>query len=268
MQLINWLTLHENFINQLWVFVLISMAVLYFVCNLLPDRIVGNILPLHNVFRPKENVDLDYQSIGYAMLHTKWITRFTHYTIILDTMLWFVVFQSWHWSVPYIVLLAILVQSLFIGEKKFGVSFILMGLATCAGAYGFIQFAGMHNALLVSKVILMTGGLVRMIGHSAELMPPLLLEDSDQFVKLSVKNITWKIPVVAFIGIIAEFASGLPTRLFPVQINFLYQKLFRVNPETTLPWQEIEVSARKVLTGGYSESDALRNYYNSIMKDA
>ena len=68
MQLLNWLAQHETTINYFWWFTLISMAVLYFVCNLLPDRLVGNILPLHNVFRPKKNVDLDYQSIGYAIM--------------------------------------------------------------------------------------------------------------------------------------------------------------------------------------------------------
>ena len=73
MQLLHWLTQYESIINPLWWFTLISMATLYVVCNLLPDNIVGKLLPLHNVFKPRTNVDLDYQSIGYAMLHTKWI---------------------------------------------------------------------------------------------------------------------------------------------------------------------------------------------------
>ena len=267
MQVFNWLAQHETIINQLWLFTLIAMGVLYFACNLMPDRIVGNILPLHNVFRPRKNVDLDYQSIGYAMLHTRWITRITHYTIILEVVLWFVIFQSWHWSFPFFVLFAILLQSLFIGDIKFGICFVLMGTATFIGSIYVIQFAGLSNAVLLSKVVLMMGGLIRMIGHSAEPMPPLLLEKSDQFVKLTPKNITWKIPVVAVIGYVAEFGSALPTRLFPVQINFLYQMIFRVQPQTTSPWQEIEASAKKVLTGGYSKLNTLGNYYNSVTNE-
>ena len=54
-----------------------------------------------------------------------------------------------------------------------------------------------------------------------------------------------------------EFSSALPNRLFPVQVNFLYQTIFRVQPEVTLPWKEIEGSAKKVLTRGYSELNAL-----------
>jgi hypothetical protein len=268
MQLINWLVQHENIVNQFWLFTLISMAVLYFVCNLLPDRLVGNILPLHNVFRPRKNVDLSYQSIGYAMLHTKWITRLTHYTIIIDVILWFVIFQSWHWSIPFVVLFIILIQALFIGDMKFGLSFILMGTVTFLCAICFMHLAGAQNAVVFSEVGLMMGGLWRMIGHSAEKMPPLLLEKSDQFVKLTPKNITWKIPVVAVIGYVAEFSSALPTRLFPVQINFLYQTIFRATPQATLSWHEIEASAKKVLNGGYSELSSLRNYYHNIVKDA
>jgi hypothetical protein len=98
-------------------------------------------------------------------------------------------------------------------------------------------------------------------------MPPLLLDNSDKFVKLSYKNINWKIPIVGFIGVIAEFGSGLPNRLLPVQVNFLYQTIFRVNPQTTLPWKEIEVSAKAVLIGGYSQLNTLHTYYNNVVKD-
>ena len=268
MHFLNWLAQHATIINYLWVLTLVAMVALYIVCNVLPDRIVGHYLPLHNVFKPHTNVDLDYQSIGYAMLHTRWITRITHYTIIFEVMLWFVVFQSWHWGVPVMALVAISIQSLFIGDKKFGLCFILMGTATFAAATYFIYVLGLQNAVLLSKVLLMMGGLMRMVGHSWELMPPLLLNKSDQFVKLTAKNVNYKIPLVAVIGYVAEFSSALPNRLFPVQVNFLYQTIFRVKPQTTLPWSEIELSARKVVAGGYSELNTLHAYYNSIKKDA
>ena len=125
----------------------------------------------------------------------------------------------------------------------------------------------MPNAVLVAKVVLMMGGFIRMLGHSAELVPPLLLNKSDQFVKLSSKNINYKIPLVVLIGYIGEFASGLPTRLFPVQVNYLYQTIFRVNPHKTLSWKEIDSSSKEVLTGGYSKLHKLGNYYNSVMQN-
>ena len=266
MQLLNWLAQHATIINPLWLFTLISMAVLYVICNLLPDRIVGNFLPLHNVFKPRTNIDLDYQSIGYAMLHTKWINRFTHYSIGFDVILWFVIFESWHWSVPFIVLALILVQSLLIGDIKFGLCFVLMSAVTFAGALGIIHFAGMQDAALLAKVVLMADGLMRMVGHSAEFMPPLLLDDTDRFVKLTPENINYKIPLAAAIGYVAEFGSGLPTRLFPVQVNFVYQRVFRGTPRKGLSWSDVEASAKKALTGGYYQLETLGNYYNSVTK--
>ena len=124
--MINYLYQYEAIINQIWLATLVSTLVLYVSCNVLPDRIVGQFLPLHNVFKPETNIDLDYQSIGYALLHTTWATRITHSTIIIEAVLWFVIFENWHWSVPYIALLLILIQSVFIGDKKFGLFFILM----------------------------------------------------------------------------------------------------------------------------------------------
>ena len=90
-----WIASYATIINQIWTFTLIAMLVLYIVCNVLPDRIVGKYLPLHNVFKPQTNVDLNYQSIGYALLHTTWATRITHSTIIIEAVLWFVIFDSW-----------------------------------------------------------------------------------------------------------------------------------------------------------------------------
>ena len=256
---------YETIINQMWTFTIIAMLVLYIVCNVLPDRIVGQFLPLHNVFKPQTNVDLDYQSIGYALLHTTWATRITHSTIIFEAVMWFVVFESWHWSIPFFTLALILLQSVVIGDKRFGLFFMIMGVATFSSATYVIQFLGGANAVLLAKSVLMLGGLMRMLSHSAELVPPLLVNKTDQFEKLTAKNINWRVLLASPIGYIGEFGSSLPNRILPVQVNYIYQTVFGVKPETTLPWQEIEVSAQKVLIGGYTKLNSLRDYYNSVV---
>jgi hypothetical protein len=266
MEFINWLIKSETIINPLWAFTLTSTVVLYIFCNVLPDRIVGQFLPLHNVFKPQTNVDLDYQSIGYALLHTTWVTKLTHSTILIEALLWFVIFDSWHWSIPFIALATILIQAFFIGDKKFGLFFILAGLITFGGALYVVQLVGMPRAVLLAKVILMLGGLLRMLSHSAELIPPLLVNRSDQFVKLTTKNINWKVPLSSVIGYVGEFGSSLPNRILPVQVNYLYQTIFALKPEKTLSWKEVDVSARKVLAGGYSQLTALQNYYNTVVE--
>jgi hypothetical protein len=267
MEFLNWLSRYENSINQIWVITLIAMVVLYILCNVLPDRIVGQFLPLHNVFKPETNIDLDYQSIGYALLHTTWATKLTHSTIIIEVVLWFVIFDSWHWSIPYVGLLLIIIQSIIIGDKKFGFFFLLMGFTTFGVALFTIQFLGVQNAVLVAKVVLMLGGLMRMLSHSAELIPPLLVNKTDQFEKLTAKNFNWKVLLSLPIGYVGEFGSSLPNRILPIQVNFIYQTIFGLKPETTLPWNDVETSAQKVLNGGYSKLSSLRKYYESVVKN-
>ena len=267
MTIINWLSQSEAMINQIWVVTLIAMVVLYIVCTVLPDRIVGQFLPLHNVFKPETNIDLDYQSIGYALLHTTWATRITHSTIIVEAVLWFVIFESWHWSLPFVALALIGIQSVLIGDKKFGFFFMLMGVLTFGGAVYFSQFMGIANAVLLAKVVLMLGGLMRMLSHSAELIPPLLVNKTDQFEQLTAKNINWRVLLSSPIGYVGEFGSSLPNRILPVQVNYIYQTVFGVKPETILPWHEVETLAQKVLIGGYSKLNSLRNYYDSVVKN-
>jgi hypothetical protein len=266
MEQIQWLTNNSAIINQLWFFTIIAMVVLYVVCNVLPDRIVGQFLPLHNVFKPETNIDLDYQSIGYVLLHTTWATKITHSTIIIEAVLWFVIFENWHWSIPFIALSAILIQSVFIGDKKFGFFFIIIGILTYLAAIFSIQLIGLSNAVLLSKTLLMLGGLMRMLSHSAELIPPLLINNTDQFEKLDPRKITFRLLLSSPIGYIGEFGSSLPNRILPIQVNYIYQTFFGIAPEKNLAWNEVKESAQKVLTGGYSKLNSLKNYYESVVK--
>ncbi|MFY7912814.1 MAG: hypothetical protein ACOVO2_24815 [Emticicia sp.] len=267
MALFDWLSQYEATINQIWLFTIISTVVLYVVCNLLPDKIVGKFLPLHNVFKPQTNIDLDYQSIGYVLLHTTWATRITHSTIIIEAVLWFIIFESWHWSIPFIALLTILVQSFFIGDKKFGFFFIIIGILTYFAAISCIQLIGFSDAILLSKVLLMLGGLMRMLSHSAELIPPLLINETDQFEKLDPKKITFRLLLSSPIGYIGEFGSSLPNRILPIQVNYIYQTIFRITPEKNLAWSEVKDAAKMVLKGGYSKLNSLKNYYESVVKN-
>jgi hypothetical protein len=265
MKLINWLSEYASTINQIWFFTISGMFALYIICNVLPDRWVGRLLPLHNVFKPSTNIDLNYQSIGYAMLHRSLFSKITHASIIIESVLWFVVFQTWHWSISLVVLIAIVIQSVFIGDRKFAIFFILAGILSYLASQFGIKILGLEQAALLSKLILMLGGLMRMLSHSAELIPPILLNDSDQFQKLTAKNINLRVLLASPIGYVAEFSSSLPNRLLPVQVNYLYQNILKIKPQTTQSWKDIDNSAQLALNGGYKKLSGLRKYYESVM---
>lgn len=255
---------HENTLNILWWTSVGMMGTLYVITNFLPARIIGKILPLHIVFKPKENIDLDFQSVGYAMLHKTWFARISHYTIFFDAFLWFIVFQYWHWSVAVIVMLLIIVQSILIGDRKFLVSFITMGAVVFGISYWLGTALGWHNAYLMAITGLMFGGWVRFLGHTIEPIPPMVLDDTDQFVKLTPKTFNWKIIALVLIGYIAEFSSALPNRLFPVHVNYLYQFLLRLKPEKTMKWTDVEALSEEAFQGGYRKIQALHDYYEKV----
>jgi hypothetical protein len=141
-----------------------------------------------------------------------------------------------------------------------------VGIFTFVGAIYTSQFLGSQNAVLLAKFVLMMGGLMRMLSHSAELIPPLLVNQTDQFERLTAKNINLKVLFSSPIGYIGEFGSSLPNRILPVQVNYIYQTVFGVKPETTLPWNAVESSAKSVLLGGYLKLGSLKDYYESVMK--
>jgi hypothetical protein len=92
------------------------------------------------------------------------------------------------------------------------------------------------------------------------------VNQTDKFEKLTAKNINWKVLLSSPIGYVGEFGSSLPNRILPVQVNYIYQTVFKVKPQTTLSWHEVELSAKEALIGGYSKLNSLRDYYNSVVK--
>ena len=97
------LAAHQDAIMIIWWATLGLTAFLYLASYLIPAKWIGGVLPFHTAFHADKNADLDFQTIGYAMVHQKWFSRITHGTIFWDAFLWFVVFYYWHWSVAAIV---------------------------------------------------------------------------------------------------------------------------------------------------------------------
>ena len=65
-------------------------------------------------------------------------------------------------------------------------------------------------------------------------------------------------------GYVAEFASGLPNRLFTVQVNYLYQQVLRLKPNQTMSWKSVNDKAFQIFRGGYKEDERLNEYYTLV----
>ena len=267
---------NSSLLNGFFALTIFLMCGLFLLSILAPYSKVTTVLPLTIMFNPKKNLDLDLQSVGYALLHSTWWAQISHYTIFIDAFFWFVLLACIHWSLAAAALAVMIYQALRIGEKWFSISFIALGttffvlsLLTVNSLNTAVAFESLSTspAWLVAVSVLLLGGLIRFSGHIFEPAPPMMLDDSDKFVKILPKTVNWKLILMPIYGFVAEFASGLPYRLFIVQVNYLYQKITNIKPTKTQSWTRINERADKAFKGGYKTDEQLANYYHTVMKD-
>lgn len=225
---------------------------------------ITRVLPLTIMFNPRENLDLDLQSVGYAMMHTTWLARISHYTIFIDAFLWFIIFNSFSNILGAIVLMLMTYQSSKIGEQAFTLTFLLLGVAFYSLSLLVGNAIGWEGAWLISISVLMLTAVIRLIGHSTEPAPPMMLDASDQFVPVKPRTMNWKLAIMPIYGYVAEFASGLPNRLFTVHVNFIYQQVLRLKPKQTMSWSSINERAFRIFRSGYKSDERMGDYYNQV----
>ncbi len=273
--IIDFLIQNSQVLNIVFLVTIVLMVALFILSVVAPYGKITKTLPLTIMFHPKENMDLDLQSVGYAMMHTTWLARISHYTIFLDALVWFILFSSIHWSLSLVALFAMIYQSARIGENAFTISFLLIGMIYFASSIFLVDVLNSlvvsssifsSPAWLVSIAMLIASGIIRFVGHFAEPAPPMMLDDTDQFVKITPKTINYKLAIMPIYGYVAEFSSGLPNRLFTVQVSYIYQLISRMKPTKTMSWKNVNQHAFEIFNGGYGKDERLNDYYQVISK--
>jgi len=181
--IIEFSNLHCEGLFLAWWITLGLTLFLYASSYLVRGEILRGILPFHTAFHLDKNLDLDFQTIGYATVHQKWFNRVTHYTIFYDAFLWFGVFHYWHWSVAAAVAVFCVAQAqaLIFRERVYAIIQIGFVGAYFGGSWLLGNAVGWESLYLVSVVLLMLGGFLRFIGHTVEPMPPGVLDRSTNF---------------------------------------------------------------------------------------
>lgn len=237
-------------LEWLWHAVL-GATVAFYVATYVAPRAVMALQSMPWAFHLDKNVGLDFQSVLYATYHTRWFSRFTHLTIPLEQVAWLVVFAFIHPAVLGVALLLLGAQALLCRELPLAI-FVLIAWATVAGAALLgIRLLGVEVAYGWAVVVLLATALVRFVGHAVEPLPPMLVERSDQFVAMArVREMTHKVPFTFLLGYLSEFASGLPLRLFIVQVSWLAQAL-GYRPRRVMPWAQARRIAAEIHARGW-----------------
>lgn len=199
-------------------------AILYGLCAFAtPFMVRLNSVPW--AFHLRRNLDVTYQGVLYAAFHMGRWAQVTHWSLAWDVVLWFVLFWALGPVAVALALVALVIQAFLLGDRRVGVvlSGIWMGVA--GGAWALGGAIGWDVMVPVSMVILMASGLLRFLGHVFEPLPPGMVDDTDRFIPLKDARPVLGLMVSPLIGIISEFAAGLPFRLFVVQGVWMADRL-------------------------------------------
>jgi hypothetical protein len=245
-----------NVVDWIWCVVLAATAVFY-VATYVAPRAVMSLQSMPWAFHLARNIDLDLQSVLYATYHTRWLSRLSHLSIPLEQVAWFVIFASMHPAAFVAALLLLAAQALLCRESP--LAFVVMAAwgVVSGAALLAIHLLGVEVAHLGAVVVLLAAALWRMASHAVEPIPPNILERSDRFLSVDKIELTPKLMVMFVIGFISEFASGLPFRLFIVQVSWLAQAL-GYRPRRTMRWAEARRIAAQIHERGWRAYSPLR----------
>jgi|HubBroStandDraft_6_1064221.scaffolds.fasta_scaffold23123_3 hypothetical protein len=221
----------------------------YVLCYAAP-RLMLRQMSMPWAFHLDRTIDLDFQSVLYAAYHTAPFARITHGALAVEQVAWLVVIQGWSLPVGAAALALLLVQAALLREP--GISVVVAvawGIVwvLAAAARGSL---GDARAMPVAEIVLVAGGALRMVGHLSEPIPPMIGAVGDRFLPLAKARIGLRAPLLIVLGYVAEFSSGLPFRLFVVQVGWIAQRL-GVRPARAMTWPEAAQRAREVHTLGW-----------------
>jgi hypothetical protein len=223
-----------------WIWhVVLGMTVVFYLAAYVAPRAMSGLQSMPWAFHVEKNLDLDLQSVLYATHHARGLSRFTHLTIPIEQVAWFVVLAFVHPAAISVAIVLLGAQAFLCRELQLAM-IVMMAWAVVAGAalWG-IYLLGLEGAYGYAVVLLLGCALFRVVGRLVEPLPPTIVERSDRFV-----------PMARLLGLVSEFASGLPFRLFIVQVSWLAQAL-GYRPWRVMPWAQARRIAAEIHTSGW-----------------
>jgi hypothetical protein len=240
----------EYTIEWIW-HVVLGMTVVFYLAAYVAPRAMMGLQSMPWAFHVEKNLDLDLQSVLYATYHTRGFSRFTHLTIPIEQVAWFVVLAFVHPAAINVAIVLLGAQAFLCKELQLAMLVMMAWAAVAGAALLGIYLLGLEGAYGHAVVLLLGCGLFRVVGHVVEPLPPMIVERSDRFVPISrLREVTPKLPLTLLLGFVSEFASGLPFRLFIVQVSWLAQAL-GYRPRRVMPWARARKIAAEIHISGW-----------------
>jgi len=238
---------------------LVACVLFVAACYLAPGLMTRLISMPHTflVHRNMGREGLELQSVTYAAYHTHWFSRMTHHGFAIDGVAWLVL--AWLVVGPWATAPAIAwaaIQGRSFREPIFTAALVGVWALTAAAAGAVVHLAGPGLALTLAACVLLTNAVWRVVGHLVEPLPPDLV-DNPGFLDLRETGFDLRMLRAGTLGLLAEFAAGLPYRL---GVFWLYRELLRLGwrPARQIGRDEIERQSAAVHREGWAGAPATR----------
>jgi predicted small integral membrane protein len=239
-----------------------AASVLLYVLSAVRPQVLASNISIPHVFQLERNLgasSFDFQTVIYAVFHRSLLDDVCHHFLTLDQVAWAMLAYALAGTPGLAVLGALAVlQATTFGDRGL---VALLGAAWtvfCLAAVGLTHLLGM-DAVWVAQATLIASAMLRMLGHAAEPLPPLVGHDSLEFVPVRLHP---RLVLTGAAGYVAEFASGIPFRLFPAQLRLMAQR-FGYAPAGLLSLEAISELAARLGRDGWGAWPTTRALYAS-----
>ena len=235
----------ETIIRVLFLLTLGGIVALLVMCHLIPARLARwNSIPW--AFQLPRAQDTDLHCTLYALYHgTRW-GRVSHYLFALDVLAWFALAWSVHPLLVAALLAGLAVLAVRIGDRTLALTLGAFW-AVCA-ALAPLLLGALDGQTMWLELAVVLQGVLRVIGHVNEPIPPLLGDGADAFRSLRQSGLGAQVPLVLAAGYVSEVTAGLPWGLIRVQAAWLVDHGRR----QARHWDHALSNARRIRAGGFA----------------
>ena len=226
-------------------------AALYLLVHVTPSRMV-RFSSVPWAFQLRKSTDLRYQAVLYKALHTHRWARVSHYSLAWDQLFWFALLGALHPAAVLVTLSLLLIQATLLRTTGLTAALAIAWLAVAALGWVLVELLGTATAGLLSMAAVVFGGVLRVLGHVFEPIPPGIAKEGS-FVPLREAGRGINVLAAPFVGFVCEFAAGFPFRLVLVQALWLGERAGLRAPAYGTREEHLR-DARKVLDGGWAAS--------------
>ena len=139
---------------------------MFSVCTASP-RLMVRLNSVPWAFQPARNLDVEYQAVLYAALHTGCFNRLAHMTLSVDPTLWFALLYTWRPELFYALLGLLVAQASLLPSGVLGALMLLLWGASAALGIALTEWwlPSSADARHLSMTILLLNSVLRFIGH-------------------------------------------------------------------------------------------------------